>query len=153
MAAEPTASPCSSAKSITSIENITFIATAGTVKVKRPPGRHADRRARATHRRQLADAAVLRGPGLIDARRGENGYREYDAEAPTTVAQIRGLLAAGLSTDAIRDLLPCAYGPEPQLDTCPELTARLRTEREGVEAGIETLEEHRSSALRRYLPR
>jgi DNA-binding transcriptional MerR regulator len=88
--------------------------------------------------------------GLLTASRGANGYREYDAEAPTVVAQIRGLLEAGLGTSVIRDLLPCARGPEPDLEPCSELVARLRAQLDGLESRIACLEEHRS-ALRRYL--
>ncbi|WP_372446396.1 MerR family transcriptional regulator [Streptomyces chrestomyceticus] len=48
--------------------------------------------------------------GLLRADRDANGYRRYGPDAPETVGQIRELLATGLSTDAIRELLPCAQG-------------------------------------------
>jgi hypothetical protein len=51
--------------------------------------------------------------------RGENGYRRYDEGAPLVVAQIRGLLAAEIGTQTIREVLPCAHGPEPRLEPCP----------------------------------
>ncbi|MFG2135574.1 MerR family transcriptional regulator [Streptomyces sp. NPDC048650] len=48
--------------------------------------------------------------GLLHARRDANGYRRYDSDSVETVGRIRELLATGLGTDDIRDLLPCAQG-------------------------------------------
>ncbi|MFH8593896.1 MerR family transcriptional regulator [Streptomyces rimosus] len=48
--------------------------------------------------------------GLLRADRDANGYRRYGPDALDTVVRIRELLATGLSTDAIRELLPCAQG-------------------------------------------
>lgn len=49
--------------------------------------------------------------GLLRAERDVNGYRRYDGEQSVeTVGRIRELLAAGLNTDDIRELLPCAQG-------------------------------------------
>src|SRR5918997_5505513 len=44
---------------------------------------------------------------LLRPRRRPSGYREYDESAVVTVLHIRNLLAAGLSTATIADLLPC----------------------------------------------
>ncbi|MFG2227833.1 MerR family transcriptional regulator [Streptomyces sp. NPDC048644] len=55
--------------------------------------------------------------GLLRAERDANGYRRYRPEAADTVLRIRELLATGLSTDAIRELLPCAQGG-PGLQSC-----------------------------------
>ncbi|MFT4083183.1 MAG: MerR family transcriptional regulator [Nocardioides sp.] len=88
--------------------------------------------------------------GLLTAERGKNGYRYYQPDATITVSQIRGLLAAGLPTNVIRDLLPCAQGTAPTLTPCSELIAALRSELDGLDARIACLQEHRS-ALRRYL--
>lgn len=46
--------------------------------------------------------------GLLVPQRDSNGYRSYPADAVTRVARIRELLAAGLPTREIRELLPCA---------------------------------------------
>ncbi|MEV4741361.1 MerR family transcriptional regulator [Streptomyces sp. NPDC049555] len=46
--------------------------------------------------------------GLLQPERDTNGYRRYHADAAERVARIRELLAAGLTTDVIRDLMPCA---------------------------------------------
>ncbi|MEU9120206.1 MerR family transcriptional regulator [Streptomyces sp. NPDC048506] len=49
--------------------------------------------------------------GLLHAERDGNGYRRYDGEAAVeTVTRVRELLATGLNTDTIRQLLPCARG-------------------------------------------
>lgn len=77
--------------------------------------------------------------GLISAARTVNGYRDYSPDALTVVRQIRALLDAGLSTAVIRDILPCAYGPAPELEPHPETLAVLRRELRQVEARIECL--------------
>ncbi len=64
--------------------------------------------------------------GLLEADRGTNGYREYDEDAVLRVKQIRHLLGAGLSSEDIAYLLPCAIGEEPELIGCPELLAAMR---------------------------
>ncbi|MFE3192055.1 MerR family transcriptional regulator [Nocardia sp. NPDC059240] len=46
--------------------------------------------------------------GLLVPHRDSNGYRGYPATAVDRVARIRELLAAGLSTREIGELLPCA---------------------------------------------
>ncbi|WAL65003.1 MerR family transcriptional regulator [Amycolatopsis cynarae] len=63
--------------------------------------------------------------GLLTARRRENGYRDYDEDAEARVRQIRALLAAGLPTRVIRQVLPCAY-PDGSLDACPGTLDTLR---------------------------
>ncbi|MFE3444116.1 MerR family transcriptional regulator [Nocardia sp. NPDC059180] len=65
--------------------------------------------------------------GLLEADRGANGYRDYDENAVLRVQQIRHLLGAGLSSDDIAYLLPCATGEAPELPGCPELVAAMRS--------------------------
>ncbi|MEV0223145.1 MerR family transcriptional regulator [Streptomyces sp. NPDC050704] len=65
--------------------------------------------------------------GLLEADRGANGYREYDENAMLRVKQIRHLLGAGLSSEDIAYLLPCAVGEAPELLGCPELLAAMRS--------------------------
>jgi DNA-binding transcriptional MerR regulator len=65
--------------------------------------------------------------GLLEAARGANGYREYDENAVLRVKQIRHLLGAGLSSEDIAYLLPCATGEAPELIGCPELLAAMRS--------------------------
>lgn len=64
---------------------------------------------------------------LLEAERGANGYREYGEDAVMRVKQIRHLLGAGLSSEDIAYLLPCAIGEAPELVGCPELLAAMRT--------------------------
>lgn len=77
--------------------------------------------------------------GLLEPGRGANGYREYGSDAVLTVAQIRRLLEAGLSTKAIAWMLPCATGPDAALEPCPELLTVLRTRLDGLDGQIDTL--------------
>lgn len=65
--------------------------------------------------------------GLLEANRDTNGYRKYDESAVLRVKQIRHLLGAGLSSEDIAYLLPCAVGEAPQLPGCPELLDAMRS--------------------------
>ncbi|MEU2252939.1 MerR family transcriptional regulator [Nocardia xishanensis] len=65
--------------------------------------------------------------GLLEADRGANGYREFDESAVLRVKQIRHLLGAGLSSEDIAYLLPCAVGEAPELPGCPELLTAMRS--------------------------
>ncbi|MFF3067703.1 MerR family transcriptional regulator [Kitasatospora sp. NPDC057904] len=88
--------------------------------------------------------------GLLEPARSAAGYREY-AEADTVrVRQIRSLLAAGLSTRVIAEILPCATGPIPALEACPDLLATLRGELADIDSRIDELTRSRQ-ALARYL--
>lgn len=88
--------------------------------------------------------------GLLEPRRGANGYREYGDDAVLTVTQIRRLLEAGLSTQDIEFLLPCATGTAPELEPCPELLTTLRTRLDGLDEHIDTLTRTRQ-ALHQYI--
>ena len=45
--------------------------------------------------------------GLLTAQRDDNGYRSYAESSAGQALQVRGLLDSGLTTEIIRDLLPC----------------------------------------------
>ncbi|WP_433428775.1 MerR family transcriptional regulator [Nonomuraea sp. CA-141351] len=77
--------------------------------------------------------------GLLEPGRGANGYREYADDAILTVTQIRRLLEAGLSTQEIGFMLPCATGAAPDLEPCPELLDMLRARLNGLDGHIDTL--------------
>lgn len=62
---------------------------------------------------------------LIHAERRANGYREYDDQTVETVRRIRALLAAGLPTRIIRQILPCTVD-EARLHPCPGILTSLR---------------------------
>ena len=104
-------------------------------------------------RRTGVGAHLLRyyeAQGLLEPGRGANGYRDYTDDAVLTVTQIRGLLEAGLSTEDIAFLLPCATGAVPDLEPCDELLGFLRARLQGLDERIDTLT-HSRQALDGYL--
>ncbi|WP_407550267.1 MerR family transcriptional regulator [Streptomyces sp. Pv4-95] len=82
--------------------------------------------------------------GLLRARRDTNDYRSYGPESVDTVARIRELLAAGLNTDAIRDLLPCARGG-PALISCALSREVVERQMAQLDGEIEKLRSHRAA--------
>ncbi|MFH9725199.1 MerR family transcriptional regulator [Streptomyces sp. NPDC017254] len=88
--------------------------------------------------------------GLLEAERGANGYREYDESAVLRVRQIRHLLGAGLSSEDIAYLLPCAVGEVPELLGCPELLAAMRSRMRRIDDQMERLARSRG-ALADYI--
>lgn len=88
--------------------------------------------------------------GLLEPGRGANGYREFTDDDVVTVTQIRRLLEAGLSTDDIAFLLPCATGAQPDLEPCAELVDMLRARLDGLDERIDALAQSRR-ALHGYL--
>ncbi|WP_370616592.1 MerR family transcriptional regulator [Mumia sp. Pv 4-285] len=85
--------------------------------------------------------------GLLEADRGVNGYREFGANAVLRVRQIRHLLGAGLSSDDIAYLLPCATGEAPELVGCPELLSAMRSRLERLDGEITRLGRSREALL------
>ncbi|MEV6872347.1 MerR family transcriptional regulator [Amycolatopsis sp. NPDC051128] len=81
--------------------------------------------------------------GLLVSRRVGRGHRRYADDAPMVVAHIRALLAAGLPTSVIREVLPCVEGPGPALEHCagPALRERL----DGIDDKIATLRTARTA--------
>jgi DNA-binding transcriptional MerR regulator len=78
--------------------------------------------------------------GLLHPLRRASGYREFDASDVDTVRRIRVLLAAGLSTDLIREVLPCMADEGTILaPTCEEMAQDLKRERERMSRSIEEL--------------
>jgi DNA-binding transcriptional MerR regulator len=88
--------------------------------------------------------------GLLEPARGANGYREYEEGALLRVKQIRHLLGAGLSSEDIAYLLPCATGEAPQLVGCPELLAAMRARLRRLDDQLERLAQSRD-ALADYI--
>ncbi|MCX5151628.1 MerR family transcriptional regulator [Streptomyces sp. NBC_00320] len=62
---------------------------------------------------------------LIHAERRANGYREYDDQTVQTVRRVRALLAVGLPTRIIRQVLPCTQDTA-TLRPCPGVLTSLR---------------------------
>ncbi|MFI0943815.1 MerR family transcriptional regulator [Streptomyces sp. NPDC021020] len=56
--------------------------------------------------------------GLLASHRSGGGHRHYGPEAPAAVARVRTLLAAGLPTRVIRDLMPCFAGDGAEVQAC-----------------------------------
>ncbi|MFJ9031813.1 MerR family transcriptional regulator [Streptomyces sp. NPDC102274] len=83
--------------------------------------------------------------GLFEAGRGPNGYRDYDEDAVVTVRQVRALLDAGLSTEVIRVVLPCARGEAPEFDMCVDLRAVLGRELAATDERIDKLRRSRGT--------
>ena len=88
--------------------------------------------------------------GLLQADRGSNGYRVYDDNAVLRVKQIRHLLEAGLNSEDIAYLLPCAIGEAPELLGCPELVAAMRSRLQHLDDQIRRLDRSRN-ALANYI--
>lgn len=87
--------------------------------------------------------------GLLAAQRRGNRYREYDDRAVRQVAFIQDLFRAGLSSDIIRDILPCT-GSEPPAGDCGALLTRVQQVRDEL-ARQERLFAERRAMLERYL--
>ncbi|WP_067543285.1 MerR family transcriptional regulator [Nocardia crassostreae] len=88
--------------------------------------------------------------GLLIADRRANGYRDYDDTAPLRVKQIRHLLDAGLNSDDIAYVLPCAVGEAPELPGCPELLSAMRSRLQRIDDQIQRLAQSRT-ALSDYI--
>ena len=95
--------------------------------------------------------------GLLTAQRDDSGYRSYAESSAGQALQIRGLLDSGLTTEIIRDLLPClAGGPDtagerltpPYLSA--ELAGALSQHLERIQKRIDCLTRNRD-AVRAYI--
>lgn len=76
--------------------------------------------------------------GLISSHRLTNGYRDYSKATEQTVAHIRALLAAGLPTRTIQQILPCAAGTS-QLRPCPGVLDALHEQLTNLDRRAEDL--------------
>ncbi|RKS06567.1 DNA-binding transcriptional MerR regulator [Nocardiopsis sp. Huas11] len=90
--------------------------------------------------------------GLITPERSGNGYREYGEVFVDRIAQIRGLLDAGLPTRIIKQVLPCLNTPRALYfpDATPEMIATLESERDRMSDRIRCLTQNRD-AISAYL--
>jgi DNA-binding transcriptional MerR regulator len=82
--------------------------------------------------------------GLLRPTRIQNGYREYDEADVAVVRRIRGLLAAGLSTDTIAEIQFCIREEDPPAPACAGVIARLRDERARIDEAIARLQASRA---------
>lgn len=85
--------------------------------------------------------------GLLQPARGPNGYREYDEPDIATVGQIRALLAAGLPTTVIAQILHCVHGDGEQIvpEPCQGMIAHLQREHTRIDEAIEQLQSSRQA--------
>ncbi|SDT50126.1 MerR family transcriptional regulator [Actinoplanes derwentensis] len=74
--------------------------------------------------------------GLLTSERGTGGQRHYPDAAIERVALIKSLLAAGLSSATIKDVLPCVADESART---PWLAGRLAEELSRVETQMEDL--------------
>jgi DNA-binding transcriptional MerR regulator len=83
--------------------------------------------------------------GLLRPSRRSSGYREYAKTDVHTVRRIRTLLAAGLSTVTIAEVLPCMVDDgELLVPACPELITELSRERDRISKVIDELQAART---------
>ncbi|KRC51733.1 MerR family transcriptional regulator [Leifsonia sp. Root227] len=103
----------------------------------------------ATSRRQLR---YYEEQELIFAERESNGYRDYQEALVDRVAQIRGLLDAGLPVKIIRQILPCLRSPSAIHfeSATPEMVATIEEQRDKMDERIRCLTQNRD-ALSAYL--
>ncbi|WP_214408272.1 MerR family transcriptional regulator [Pseudonocardia lacus] len=85
--------------------------------------------------------------GLLRPRRLPNGYREYAESDVAAVARIRALLAAGLPTAVIADVLDCVHDDGGRLVpvACPGVVEHLEREDARLDAAIARLSTARSA--------
>ncbi|MGS2646150.1 MerR family transcriptional regulator [Streptosporangium sp. LJ11] len=78
--------------------------------------------------------------GLLRPQRRQSGYRVYSDADVAAVRRIRVLLAAGLSTAQILEVLPCIVDDDGLLvPGCPELVDELVKQRDRIGAAIDEL--------------
>lgn len=78
--------------------------------------------------------------GLLRPTRRPSGYRDYDEADVHTLRRIRTMLAAGLNTATIAEVLPCLVDDrDSQAQMCPELLAGLHRERGRIDGAIAEL--------------
>jgi DNA-binding transcriptional MerR regulator len=81
---------------------------------------------------------------LLRPHRLPSGYREYTDTDVATVRHIRALLAAGLPTSVIAEVLPCVLDDgDRMVPTCPDMVGHLRRERARITETITQLETSR----------
>lgn len=88
--------------------------------------------------------------GLIQSARLANGYRDYAPETVEQVAFVQDLLAAGLPSRLLRDIMPCVEGGHGAPASCGDLSVQVEAVRERLmeqERRIRT----RRETLERYL--
>ncbi|WP_350276694.1 MerR family transcriptional regulator [Kribbella sp. HUAS MG21] len=84
--------------------------------------------------------------GLLTPSRTPSGYRKYAESDLAAVRRIRTLLAAGLNTTQIQQVLPCLVDDDGLLTpTCSDLTAGLIQQRDRIDEAIHDLQTTRTN--------
>lgn len=81
--------------------------------------------------------------GLLPARRGANGQREYDEEDLRLVAEIRSLAGIGFALEDTRPFVECLRTGHTSGDACPASVAVYRRKLAELEEVISELERAR----------
>lgn len=82
--------------------------------------------------------------GLLRARRGPNGYRQFDQSDLRLVAEIRSLLATGFTLEDARPFVDCLRSGHEAGGACPESVAVYRRKLAEIDAEIGTLVRRRA---------
>ncbi|MGX1776207.1 MerR family transcriptional regulator [Nocardia brasiliensis] len=88
--------------------------------------------------------------GLLEPQRDSLGYRSYAEDAPEQVGYLRQMLAAGLSTEDIRGLLPCAMdrGDARWIQACDKSLRIVASRHSELDSRIAELERQRELLMR-----
>jgi DNA-binding transcriptional MerR regulator len=78
--------------------------------------------------------------GLLDARRGGNGYRDYDEADLRVVREIRSLLAIGFALEDTRPFVECLRAGHEAGDSCPDSIAVYQRKLVELDACIDRLQ-------------
>ncbi|APU15040.1 putative transcriptional regulator [Actinoalloteichus sp. GBA129-24] len=82
---------------------------------------------------------------LLEPQRRPSGYREYAESDVEVVRRIRTLLAAGLNTTIIAEVLPCmVVDGDLLVPGCSELAVELSRERDRITGQIDELSDARA---------
>lgn len=85
--------------------------------------------------------------GLLQPLRTDSGYRDYSEADLEEAKRIKQLADAGLTIEAMHDLLPCIISPEPTFHPCDRLRARLEGEVAKLDQKLADMERSRSQIV------
>lgn len=78
--------------------------------------------------------------GLVESRRLENGYRDFDESAVERIQTIQLYLGLGLNTDQIADIVSCqGHSNQKPEGLCEELLTTYEEKLEEINRQIDTL--------------
>jgi DNA-binding transcriptional MerR regulator len=93
--------------------------------------------------------------GLLRARRGSNGWREYDETEVPLVLEIRTLLASGFDLEEIRPFVDCLRAGTGARLACPDaatLYSRKLAELDAAIGGLQALRDRVAADLATIRP-